>query len=52
MNNSDSGEISVWGVELDDNYQRLEIDVVPCNYLHAEFGITDDRVDPFCEADH
>ena len=29
-------ELSVYGVENDDNYQRFEFILVPCNYVHAE----------------
>lgn len=36
--NLDGDEISVWGVENDDNYQRWEFVLLPCNYIHAEFG--------------
>ena len=28
-------ELSVYGVENDDNYQRFEFILLPCNYIHA-----------------
>ena len=36
-------ELSIWGTENDEiAYQRLEYVLLPCNYVHAEFGPTDD----------
>ena len=31
----EEGELSVWGIENDDNYQRFEFVLLPCNYVHA-----------------
>ena len=45
------GTISVWGVENDDNYQRFEFNLVPCNYVHAQIVSTNDTVHPECNAD-
>ena len=42
--NLQDGELSVWGVTNDDNYQRWEFVLLPCNYVHAEFGETGDTV--------
>ena len=45
----DFGEdLSVWSVTDDDNYQRIEIVLLLCNYIHAEFGDVGDAVAPEC----
>ena len=44
-------ELAIWSIEDDDNYQRLELVLLPCNYVHAEFGPTDDYVRPGCIGD-
>ena len=44
-------ELAIWSIEDDDNYQRIEIILLPCNYVHAEFGHTDDFVRPECIRD-
>ena len=37
------GDLSeIWGIEDDENYQRMELILLPCNYVHAEFGHTGD----------
>ena len=46
----DNGELSVWGVENDDNYQRWEFVLLPCNYVHKEFGDIGDTVHKNCTA--
>ena len=33
------------------SYQRFEYVLVPCNYVHAEIGPTDDKVAEECIAD-
>ena len=42
--NIETGETGVWGTEKDDNYQKMEIVLVPCNYVHNEFGDVNDTV--------
>ena len=45
-------ELSIWGTENDEvKYQRFEYILLPCNYVHAEFGPTDDYVKDECIAD-
>ena len=41
--------ISIMGDEGEDNYQRLDIILVPCNYVHTSFGWDKDSVHPECE---
>ena len=44
-------EIDVWSVTEDDDYQRWEFVLLPCNYIHAEFGDIGDTMDPRCIED-
>ena len=37
--------------EDDDNYARLELVLLPCNYVHAEFGDVGDSISDECIAD-
>ena len=37
------------GDEGEDNYQRLDIVLVPCNYMHTSFGWDKDSIHPECE---
>ena len=41
----------IFGNEKNTEYQRVEIIMVPCNYLNAEFGYTGDSIHPECIAD-
>ena len=42
------GELSIYGVENDDNYQRWEFVLLPCNYVHAELGQVGDIIHEKC----
>ena len=42
------GDLAVWGLENDDNYQRWEFVLLPCNYMHAEITVTDDSIEDKC----
>ena len=44
-------DIRVYGNERNDNYQRLELVLVPCNYIHTHLGYEGDSVHPECVAD-
>ncbi len=46
----DETQIDIYGDENDKNYQRLEIIAVPCNYLHEEYGYTEDSINKDCVA--
>ena len=44
--------LEIWGNENDEReYQRFEFNLVPCNYVHAQMGPTDDYVAKECIAD-
>ena len=40
------GLLQIQSIEDDDNYQRIELLLVPCNYVHAELGDIGDSVSP------
>jgi len=44
-------EIDIWSVTEDEDYQRWEFVLLPCNYIHAEFNDVGDTVHPDCIAD-
>ena len=45
-------ELAIWGVEDDEiSYQRFEFVLVPCNYVHTEFGDIGDTVAKECIPD-
>ena len=46
----ENGTLSVWGLESDDNYQRFEFNLVPCNYIHKQMGDIGDVIDPTCNS--
>ena len=49
--NLNVGDLGIWGsTSNEDNYQRWEFVLLPCNYVHAEFGDIGDSVNPECEA--
>ena len=50
--NIEIGDIAVWGVSNDDNYQRWEFVLLPCNYVHKEFGDGNDTVHEQCNSNH
>ena len=41
--------IIVKGDEANDNYQRFEAVLLPCNYLHKQWGYNSDSIHPECE---
>ena len=44
--------LSIWGGSSNDAlYQRIEVDLLPCNYIHAQYGDVGDSIDPECIAD-
>ena len=43
-----SKDLEVYGNELNDEYQRLEIVMVPCNYIHTQFGYEGDSISENC----
>ena len=45
-------EVSIWGIENDNNYQRWEFALLPCNYVHTQLGDIGDSVHPECIPDH
>ena len=45
-------DVEVFGnFDIETEYQSLEYLIVPCNYVHAEFGPTNDTVVEGCIAD-
>ena len=45
-------ELSIWGTTNDElSYQRFEYVLLPCNYVHSEYGPTDDYIKDECIAD-
>lgn len=44
-------DIKIFGSEKDQKYQRLEIVMVPCNYVHSYLGYDKDTVTDGCIAD-
>lgn len=44
-------DIEIYGNERGGDYQRLEIVLVPCNYVHSYLGYEDDSIHPDCVAD-
>ena len=44
-------DILLYGTENNDNYQRLEILLLPCNYVHSYMGYKDDSIHPECIGD-
>ena len=43
--------IQIWGEESADNWQRLEVILTPCNYIHTELNYDRDSVHPECVTD-
>ena len=46
-----SDDLVIQSIEDDNNYQRIELLVLPCNYIHKEFGNVGDSIAPECIAD-
>ena len=44
-------DLVVQGEKSNDDYTRVEILFVPCNYIHSHLGYTEDFVSPECIAD-
>ena len=42
--------MQIFSVTNDDNYQRFEFVLLPCNYVHSEFEDRGDTVHPDCDA--
>ena len=40
--------IKIMGDEAQDNYQRLEAVLLPCNYVHTQWGYNSDSIHPEC----
>ena len=47
----DEDPIEVIGSEIDNNYTRLEVVLVPCNYVHQQLGDVGDFIHPECVPD-
>ena len=47
----DDNPFEIYGQQTGLNYQRLEVILVPCNYVHKEFGETGDYVRDECQSD-
>ena len=45
-----TADYEIYGNERNDQYQRVEVVLNPCNYLHTEFGYEEDSIDPECIA--
>ena len=43
--------IEIYGNEKNDEYQRVELVLVPCNYLHTHLGNVGDTIADECIAD-
>ena len=46
-----SEDIFIYGNEKNEEYQRIELVLTPCNYLHTHLGYKNDTVHPDCVAD-
>ncbi len=40
--------LKIYGDEKNQNHSRLELLILPCNYLHTEWGYTGDAIHPEC----
>ena len=41
----DASPFVIYGREFDENYQRLEAIMTPCNYIHDKLGASDEVLD-------
>ena len=48
---NDAIPIEIQGTEIDDDYARLEVNLVPCNYMHTMLNYQGDSIHPQCEGD-
>ena len=46
-----SDDILLYGNEKNEEYQRIELVLTPCNYLHTHLGFEGDTIHPECVAD-
>ena len=46
----EDGDLVIYGNEKGDEYQRVEIVLVPCNYLHTKWDYTEDTISDKCVA--
>ena len=44
-------DMNLYGVSSADNFQRLEFNLLPCNYLHQQYGPSGDYIADECIAD-
>ena len=44
-------DYEIYGEEHNPEYQRLEVVLLPCNYIHQQWGYEGDSVSPECIAD-
>ena len=44
-------DILLYGNEKNEDYQRIEVVLTPCNYLHTHLGFEGDSIHPDCVAD-
>ena len=51
INFEDEDEILITGEFGDDYYSKLDVLLVPCNYLHTKNNYTGDSVSPECIPD-
>ena len=48
---NDDFPIDLLGREQDDDYTRIELIFVPCNYIHTMLDYKEDSINPECIAD-
>ena len=46
-----TGDLLIYGNEKNNEYQRIEVVLVPCNYQHTKWGYTGDKISPKCNPD-
>ena len=45
---NDNDPYEVLGKEFDDDFTRIELIFVPCNYLHTQLDYKEDTISPQC----
>ena len=48
---NDDDPYSIQGYEFDNDYTRIEVRLLPCNYIHTMLGHEGDFVNPDCVTD-
>ena len=48
---SDDEPVEVYGYEHEEDYSRLDVALLPCNYLHTDLGYQGDSIHPECVGD-